>query len=118
MHKIFMVVGNAWDLMGPDVLLLQGMMRVALRQKVLEEAHVLETEQRNLVMRLMCDLRHRWILALQARLGAVATRRPSLLALDTPSLAVVTTSSTFSMASSLKSLFLSRRSSNKFTTGP
>jgi len=46
------VVGNAWDLMGPDVLLLQGMMRVALRQKVLEEAHVLETEQRNLVMRL------------------------------------------------------------------
>lgn len=29
----------------------------------------------------MCDLRHRWILALQARLGAVATRRPSLLAL-------------------------------------
>jgi len=29
----------------------------------------------------MCDLRHRWILALQARLGAVTTRRPSLLAL-------------------------------------
>jgi hypothetical protein len=38
------VVGNAWDLMGPDILLLQGMMRVALRQKVLEEAHILETE--------------------------------------------------------------------------
>ncbi len=38
------VVSNAWDLMGPDILLLQRMMGVALRKEVLEETHILETE--------------------------------------------------------------------------
>lgn len=46
------VVGNAWHLVRPNVLLVQGMVGVALCEEMLEEAHVLKAEEGNLVMRL------------------------------------------------------------------
>jgi hypothetical protein len=47
------IVSDARDLVRPNLLLFQWMVRVALREKVLEEAHVLQTEERNLVVGLM-----------------------------------------------------------------
>lgn len=47
------VVRNTRDFVGPDLFLLKGMVRVAVRQEMLEEAHVLETEKGDLVMRLL-----------------------------------------------------------------
>jgi hypothetical protein len=46
------IVGDAGHLVCPHLFLLQGMMGVALGQEVLEEAHILETEERDLMMRL------------------------------------------------------------------
>ncbi len=40
-HQELVVVRDTGDLVRPDLLLLQGMVRVALRQEMLEEAHVL-----------------------------------------------------------------------------
>lgn len=45
-------MGDAGDLVRPDILLLERVVRVAVRQEMLEEAHVLKTEQGDLVMRL------------------------------------------------------------------
>jgi hypothetical protein len=53
------IVRDAGDLVGPDRLLLEGMMRVTLGKEVLEEAHILETKQGDLMMRLhypICQL--------------------------------------------------------------
>lgn len=47
------IVGDAGDLMRPDVLLLQRVMGIALCQEVLEEAHVLKSEEGDLMMRLL-----------------------------------------------------------------
>ena len=44
------IVCDARDLVRPYFFLLQGVVRIALRQEVLEKAHVLEAEQGNLVM--------------------------------------------------------------------
>jgi hypothetical protein len=49
---------------------------------VLEEAHVLEAEQGNLVLGLMHDSRQNRVFALEPLLDAVPTRRPRLLALS------------------------------------
>jgi hypothetical protein len=82
MHEIFVIVRDAGDLVGPDRLLLEGMMRVTLGKEVLEEAHILETKQGDLMMRLVSDLRQRGILALQARLDTVPTSWVCLLTLE------------------------------------
>lgn len=39
--------------MGPNLLLLQRMVGVALGEEVLEESHVLQAEERNLMVRLL-----------------------------------------------------------------
>lgn len=44
------IVSDAWHLVRPHLFLLERMMRVAVGQEVLEEAHVLQTEERNLVV--------------------------------------------------------------------
>lgn len=123
------VMCDARNLMSPNIFLLQRMMRIALSQKMLKEAHILKTKQRNLVMwlqhfissiptwlstykYLMCNLRRRRILALQSRLCTMSTRRTSLLTLDTSPLAIIASPPALSMASPLKSLFLQWRCSN------
>lgn len=47
------VMCYAWNLMGPDLLLLQRMVGVALGQKVLETSHILQAEEGYLVVRLL-----------------------------------------------------------------
>lgn len=41
------------NIVGPFLFLLERVVRIALRQEVLEEAHVLEAKQGNLMMRLV-----------------------------------------------------------------
>lgn len=68
--------------MGPDLLVAYRVVRIATHEKVLEESHVLQAEERDLVVRLVHDLRGRGILALESRLLAVTTRGMRLLTLD------------------------------------
>lgn len=46
------IVRDAGDLVGPNILLLQRMVRIALGEEVLKEAHVLQAEEGNLMVRL------------------------------------------------------------------
>lgn len=46
------ILGQARHFVCPDALVAQGMLRVTLEEKVLEESHVLEAEQGDLVLRL------------------------------------------------------------------
>lgn len=87
--------------MRPDLFLLQRVVGVALGEEMLEEAHILKTEQGDLAMRLlaqyqyavfclsvlstdlMSDLGQRRVLALEARLDAVPACWAILLTLDT-----------------------------------
>ena len=77
---------QARHLVGPHGLIGHGRRRVAAHQKVLKEAHVLQAEERDLVVRLVRDLRHGGILALEAGLDAVAARGLRLLTLQVLSL--------------------------------
>jgi hypothetical protein len=45
-------VRDTRNLVRPNLFLFQGVVGVALRQEMLKEAHVLKTEQRDLVVRL------------------------------------------------------------------
>lgn len=47
------VMCYAWNLVGPNLFLLQWMVGVALGQKVLEASHVLQAEQGYLIVRLL-----------------------------------------------------------------
>lgn len=75
------VVRDARNLVRPNLLLLQWMVRVALGQKVLEEPHVLQAKEGDLVVRLVGDLGQGGIFTFEARLDAVAARWMRLLAL-------------------------------------
>lgn len=67
--------------MGPHGLVGQRDAGVAPGQEVLEEAHVLQAEERDLVVRLVGDLRECRVLALEPRLDAVPARGLRLLTL-------------------------------------
>jgi hypothetical protein len=45
-------LGQAWDFVGPDVLIPEGMVRVAAHEEMLEETHVLQTKEGYLMVRL------------------------------------------------------------------
>ncbi len=49
--------------MSPHVLCPDGMVRITLKEKMLEEAHVLQTEDGYLMLRLVYHHGHGWILA-------------------------------------------------------
>lgn len=68
-------------LVGPHGLVRDGVGGIAPGQEVLEEAHVLQAEERDLVVRLVGDLGHGRVLALEPSLDAVAARGLRLLAL-------------------------------------
>ena len=67
------LVREARHLVGPHGLVGERRRGVAAQQEVLEEAHVLQAEERDLVVRLVGDLREGRVLALEPRLVAVPT---------------------------------------------
>lgn len=112
MHKIFVIMSDAGYFVCPNFFLLQWVMWVTLGEKVLEEAHILQTEYGDLVVRLMGDLRERGIFAFQSCLDAMPTRWLCLLALDAPPLAVVTSPATLRVSPPLQSRLGRSLSSN------
>lgn len=95
---------KAGDLVRPERVVTEGVVRTAVQQKVLEEAHILQTEERDLVLRLVVDeWRHR-VLALQARLETVTAGRARFLTLDTATLAVEATTPRLGVAATLETL--------------
>lgn len=74
--------------MQPEVLCTEGMVRVALEQEVLEEAHVLQGEERDLVRWLVDYEGEMGVLAVEAGFEAMGAGGASFLTLDAAAFAV------------------------------
>jgi hypothetical protein len=71
-HEVVVFLREAGDLVRPEVLGAEGMVRVALHKEVLEEAHVLEGEEGDLVLGLVDYEGDGRVFAFEAGFGAVA----------------------------------------------
>ena len=67
--------------MRPEVLCPEGVVWIALHEEVLEEAHVLQGEEGDLVLGLVDYQRNRRVFALETGFGEVAAGRAGFLAL-------------------------------------
>jgi hypothetical protein len=76
---------KTWDIVCPDAVVSERVGGVAVEQEVLKEAHILQTEQGDLVMRLVDDLWKGWVLALESRFYTMPTCWPCFLALSSRS---------------------------------
>jgi len=101
-HEVVVLLGQARDLVRPEVLGTEGMVRVALHEEVLEEAHVLEAEEGDLMLGLVDYDRRGGILAFEACLYAVAAGGAGFLTLDPSPFAIETTAAALGMTSTFQ----------------
>lgn len=97
-------MGKTGNLVGPQRMVSKGLVWTAVQQEVLEEAHVLQAEEWDLVLRLVVDERRHRVLTLQARLEAVTAGWPCLLAFDAAALAVEAAAPRLGVAAAFEAL--------------
>jgi len=88
MHQEIVFLRQAGDFVQPEVFCADGMVRVALEQEVLEEAHVLEGEEGDLVGWLVDYEGLMGVFAVQAGFEAVGAGGAGFLTLDAAAFAV------------------------------